>query len=305
MEKYKISSKDGYKLEVHIFEIEKAKAVVQIVHGMEEHQERYEDFAKFLNKEGYTVVSSDMRGHGYTVPKSDLGFFKKSKGYISLIEDQKAVTKFIKDKFPSLPVYLFAHSMGTIITRALLQSSSKDYSKVVLSGYPNYQGAASVGIMIADTVKLFKGAKYKSKLIQKLGVGVFNKAIKNPKTDVDWVCANEDTVRSYIEDPYCGFGFTCSAFSDLFHLVNMMHKEKLYHDVNKELPFLLIRGCDDPCTGGNDGAEDSRKVLKKAGFANLEHIDYPGMRHEILNEKDNKKVYKDVLDFYNKKIAQN
>ncbi len=298
MEKLTINSADGYNLSVHVFEVKNAKAVVQIVHGMEEHQERYEELAKILNDAGLSVVSSDMRGHGYTVKKEDLGFFKKKKGYLALIDDQKAVTSFIKEKFPKLPVYIFAHSMGTIITRVLLQTESEKYSKVILSGYPNYQSACSFGIFFANFVKFFFGAKYKSKVIQSLGVGEFNKAIKNPKTDVDWVCANEKTVEKYLADEYCGFGFSCSAFSDLFHLVKMMHQPKLYKDVNKSLQFLMLRGYDDACTGGEKGAKDSRDTLKKAGFENISYIDYPDMRHEIINEKDNKKVYSDILNFF-------
>lgn len=300
MKKHTVISADGYKLSVHSFEVNNAKAVVQVVHGMEEHQERYETLAKVLNEQGFTVVTSDMRGHGQTVAKEDLGYFKDKKGYLALLDDQKAITAFIKKTYKDLPVYIFAHSMGTIITRVLLQTNSQDYSKVVLSGYPNYQGAAGLGICIANTVKLFRGAKYKSKFIQKMGVGIFNKAIKNPKTEVDWVCANEETVQNYINDPYCGIGFTVSAFSDLFHLVKLMHKPNRYKNVNKEMPILMLRGKDDPCTGGNDGAADSRQILFKAGFDNISHVDYPGMRHEIINEKDNNKVYKDIVDFYNK-----
>ena len=54
-----IKARDGYLLDVHIFEAEQARAVVQIIHGMEEHQGRYEAFAEFLSANGFTVVSSD------------------------------------------------------------------------------------------------------------------------------------------------------------------------------------------------------------------------------------------------------
>ena len=296
MEKIFIETKDKYKLELHIFRIENAKAVIQIIHGMEEHQERYESFIKFLNEKGFSVVSSDMRGHGKSA--ENLGYFKEKGGYRELIEDQRIITNYIKNQFQELPIYIFAHSMGTIITRVLLQENSQDYEKVVLSGYPNYQTGAYFGILITNIIKFFYGAKYKSKLVNSLSIGSFNKKIKNPKTDSDWICHNEETVKAYINDPYCGIGFTCSAFNDLFHLVTIMHKYKLYHNVNKEMKLLLLRGLDDPCVGGNKGAKDSYKVLFNAGFNKIQNIDYPNMRHEILAEKDNKKVYNDIINFY-------
>lgn len=296
MEKEIINSRDGYKLDVHVFEVPNAKAVVQIVHGMEEHQERYEKFIKVLNENGFSVVSSDMRGHGKSA--ECLGFFKEKDGYLELVEDQKSITNFIEERFPKLPIYILAHSMGTIITRVLLQENSKQYDKVVLSGYPNYQRGAHTGIVVTNIVKAIHGPKYKSKFISFLSVDTFNHAIKKPKTNCDWICHNEETVQEYINDPYCGIGFTCSAFNDLFHLVINMHKSELYNNVNKDMKMLLVRGLDDPCVGGTKGAEDSYKVLCNAGFNDIERIDYPNMRHEILAEKDNKKVYDDIIKFY-------
>lgn len=299
MKKEFIKSRDGYILEVHIFEVENPKAVVQVIHGMEEHQERYEKIIKVLNEKGFSVVSSDMRGHGMSC--KELGFFKEKDGYKELIEDQKVITNFIKEHFKNLEIYILAHSMGTIITRVLLQENSKDYRKVVLSGYPNYQSGAYFGILFANLIKIFYGPKYKSKFISSLSVESFNKSIKNPKTNCDWISHNEENVKAYIDDPYCGIGFTCSAFCDLFHLVIMMHKSKLYKNVNKDMELLLLRGLDDPCVGGDKGAKDSYKVLNDAGFDKLEKIDYENMRHEILAEKDNKKVYEDIIFFYDNK----
>ena len=291
-----LKTRDGYLLDVHIFFFFYAKAVVQMIHGMEEHQERYEPFIKFLNKNGFSVVSSDMRGHGKNA--KDLGYFKDKKGYLELIEDQKTITTFIKKHFKNIPIYLFAHSMGTIITRVLLQENSKDYEKVVLSGYPNYQVGAYPGILVSNVIRFFRGPKYKSKFLSFLSIGSFNKKMENPKTDCDWISVNEENIKSYLEDPYCGIGFTCSAFNDLFHLVILMHKVRRYQNVNKKMKLLLLRGLDDPCTGNEKGANDSYQVLVNAGFQRIQRQDYPNMRHEILNEEEYKNVYQDILNFY-------
>ena len=122
--------------------------------------------------------------------------------------------------------------------------------------------------------------------------------MKNPKTDFDWISVNQENIKSYLEDPYCGIGFTCSAFNDLFHLVVLMHQVKRYQNVNKKMQLLLLRGLDDPCTGGAKGANDSYQILVNASFQSIERKDYQNMRHEILNEKESKKVYQDILNFY-------
>lgn len=291
-----IKARDGYNLELHIFEVPNAKAVIQIIHGMEEHQGRYEKFIKVLNENGFSVVSSDMRGHGKSC--KDLGYFKEKKGYLELIEDQKFITNFIKKYFPTQDINLFAHSMGSIIARVLLQENSKAYKKVVLSGYPNYQKGAYTGILFTNLMTAIHGPKYKSKFVLDVSKETFNHVIKKPKTKYDWICYNEASVKSYIDDPYCGIGFTCSAYNDLFHLVVMMHKPEMYHNVNKDMELLLVRGIDDPCIGGVKGSDDSYKVLCDAGFNKIKRIDYENMRHEILSEKDNKKVYSDIINFF-------
>lgn len=43
------------------------RAVVQLVHGMSEHKERYIPFMQYLAKLGYVVVIHDHRGHGKSV----------------------------------------------------------------------------------------------------------------------------------------------------------------------------------------------------------------------------------------------
>lgn len=263
---------------------------------MEEHQGRYEKFIKVLNENGFSVVSSDMRGHGKSC--KDLGYFKEKEGYLELIEDQKFITKFIQKYFPNQDINLFAHSMGSIIARVLLQENSKAYKKVVLSGYPKYQKAAHTGILFTNLMTAIHGPKYKSKFILNVSKDIFNHLIKNSKTKYDWISYNEKSIKSYIDDPYCGIGFTCSAYNDLFHLVVMMHKPEMYHNVNKDMELLLVRGLDDPCIGGNRGSDDSYKVLRDAGFKKIKRIDYENMRHEILSEINNKKVYNDIINFF-------
>ena len=43
------------------------KAVVQIVHGIAEFVERYDDFARYLVSLGYAVVAADHMGHGASI----------------------------------------------------------------------------------------------------------------------------------------------------------------------------------------------------------------------------------------------
>ena len=297
MEKVFLDAAEGYKLSLAVFPVAKPKAVLQMVHGMQEHKERYYPFIEYLNKNGYAVVISDMRGHGEDAPL--LGHIADNKGEQILIEDQNRIYQFIKEHFAGLPVYLFGHSMGSIISRVLLQESSQNYQKVILSGYVCPNPASPVAVFLGNIVKSGGRQKF-SKLLANLALGPYSKAVKNRKTDLDWLSSNEENVQNYIADPLCGFPFTNGSFSALFHLLNNMGKAKKYVNVNKELQFLLAGGEDDPCTGYDKGRANSKKVLEKAGFTNFQVATFKGMRHEILNETDKEQVYQTMLDFLNK-----
>ena len=294
MENVVIKSIDDYELSLNIYTVNNPKGYIQIIHGMQEHQNRYIEIIKYLNENNFTVISSDTRGHGENA--KELGYFANSKGYLLLLEDQKVITKYIQNRFNTDKVIILAHSMGTITTRCLLQTESKNYEKVILSGYPNYQVAVKFGILIGKLIKLIKGAKYNSKLLYNLSVGNFNKKIKNPRTKLDWLSYNQNNVDKYLLDPLCGFPFKTSAFVDLFSLLNQMNKRKCYKNV-ENLPILLIAGKDDPCTGGVKGTKNSIKTLQRVGFNSLKQIVYTNMRHEILNENSKLAVFNDIVSF--------
>ena len=297
MENIRIKSIDNYELSLNVFEAANPLGFVQIIHGMQEHQNRYIPVIEKLNAAGYTVISSDIRGHGTNAPV--LGYFAESNGYKLVLEDQKIITKYIQNRYSVDKVIILGHSMGTIITRNLLQTESSNYSKVILSGYPNYQFAVNLGVLIGKLVKLFKGAKHESKLLSDMSVGSFNNKIKNPRTKLDWLSYNTSNVDKYIKDPYCGFPFKTSAFIDLFEMMCLMNKKNRFKNVN-DMPLLLLAGEDDPCVGGTNGMKSSIKALRDAGFYHITGITYDGMRHEILNEDKKALVIEDIIKFLSK-----
>lgn len=92
---------------------ENAKGVVQLVHGMCEYKERYENFAEFLTDHGYIVFSHDHRGHGKSVKnEEDLGYFGDKKGR-AIVDDTAIVTDEIKN---AIRIYLLLYS-GTAWVR--------------------------------------------------------------------------------------------------------------------------------------------------------------------------------------------
>ena len=290
-----ISEKDCLQLEVAILEPkEKPKGIVQISHGMSEHKERYYEFMKYLYENGYICVIHDHRGHGASVKnKRDLGYFyTEDINYI--IDDLYQITKYIKNKYPDLKINLFAHSMGTLVARGYLKKYDDKINKMILSGPPTENSMALLGLMIAKFLNIFYKKNVPNKLLNNLTFGNYSKDV-NKKNE--WICLNEDIVEAYNKDELCGYIFTTNGFINLYKLMINAFKKNNWNMKNKNLPIYIIAGRNDKVIQNEEKFTKLSKFITERGYKNVQSKLYNDMKHEILNEKNNKIVYKDILDF--------
>ena len=98
---------------------EAPRGIVQIVHGMSEHVERYAPFASFLVSKGFVVCANDHVGHGKSASdKESLGHMPLRNGAEVLIEDVHELRKMMQGRYgEERPFVMFGHSMGSFVTR--------------------------------------------------------------------------------------------------------------------------------------------------------------------------------------------
>ena len=97
------------------------RAVIQIVHGIAEHINRYDDFARFLAEHGFVAVGEDHLGHGQTAEtKEDLGFFAEEDGWNCVVNDLNLLRDQMHGEYPDLPYLFFGHNMGSFLVRTYL-----------------------------------------------------------------------------------------------------------------------------------------------------------------------------------------
>lgn len=274
---------------------ETAKGVVQLVHGMCEYKERYENFAEFLTDHGYIVFSHDHRGHGKSVKnEEDLGYFGDKKGR-AIVDDTAIVTDEIKKRYPDLPLTLFGHSMGSLVVRAYLKKYEGEIDKLIVCGSPSKNSLAGTGLFLNGIISAFKGERHRSGTMAKASTGGGDDEFPNEGRNA-WLTRDEAVVEKYNADPKCNFTFTCNGFSNLLHLVKETYKNN-YPVSCPDLPIFFIAGGDDPVIQNAEKWEKAQEFLRKAGYKNVSGKLYEGMRHEILNEIGKEEVYADVLKF--------
>ena len=289
-EKIIINSKcDNLPISITIFKPEvetEIKGIFQISHGMAEHKERYYNFMEFLTNRGYITI----------INTNDLGFFYDNKAEY-IVEDLHQITGYIKEKYPNKKMILFGHSMGSMVVRKYLKKYDKDIDKLIVCGSPSNNPLSKIAVIVSKIVKCFKGERYRSKFIQKIAFGNYNKNLKKIKSTNSWVCANEEAVAKYDKDKLCGFIFTANGFENLFRLMGDIYNSKGWRLDNKEIPIFFIAGSDDPVIMNKEKWLKSQDFLKKLGYVNIVNKLYDNLRHEILNEKNRNEVYEDILKF--------
>ena len=274
-------------------------AAVQIVHGMAEHGERYEDFAEALCSAGFDVWVMDLLGHGKSTDGEHRGYFGEEHGWKNLVGDIRLMTRKMRDTYPdNLPIFLFGHSMGSFLSRAYCERHSEDLAGAVFCGTSGPNPAAAAGILMAKVIAALRGGMCRSQLLDNIAFGSYNnKYPGKPRTKFDWLNTNAAEVDKYIDDDDCGFLFTARGFIDLFALLKSVSGAPWFSSIPYQFPVLIIGGEQDPVTGYGKGMELVAKNLHGAGCNRVVCNPFPGMRHEILLEQDKQLVYDTVIDW--------
>ncbi len=274
------------------------KAVVQLVHGMREYIERYEEFIDFLCGNGILVCGHDHLGHGNSVVTDEyLGYFAREKGWQYLIKDTVRLTKIIQNQYPAVPYFLIGHSMGSLIVRAIIPKYGYMYDGAALLGVLNAKVGMDAAYIYMNSLRKIKGEFYRPEETDRLLHLIGNSHIKNPDSSYSWVSRDNSAAEDYMNDPKCNFTFTASAYADLIMLMMYVSGNKWAENVDKIFPVLICGGDDDSVGEWGKDAVNLFGMLEKAGCEQVELKLYNGARHEILHETNRDEVFADLLEW--------
>ncbi len=213
---------------------------VVISHGTSEHSGRYDRFARALNAAGYAAVAIDHRGHGVTGRATAPGIMGPPGG-VAVVDDLQELRAAVQAEVgDTVPLFLFGHSLGSLIGLAYLLHHSDGLAGAVLCGLPlDVETAAASGPVLEG----FAAAGLRDEPVADLVAGA-GAAFEPARTASDWLSRDPAEVDKYIEDPLCGDGnpLTYGYLIDLFAVVGPA-PERL---VDIACPVLLIAGDQDP-----------------------------------------------------------
>ena len=268
----------------------KIKGLIQIVHGMTEHIDRYEEFAEYFTSQGYVVFGNDIISHGRSLHDKTHGLYINK--WEDAITDIHEMKKVVREKYPDKPLFLLGFSLGSFLVRSM--SDFSDYTGTILIG-TGYQPTA-----VLQAMRFYIKTKYRKHMnmpceeIKKLAFDSYNQKFKGLPADY-WLLTSEKARTAYHDDKLVNTSFTpqffCEFLKGMCIANSKMHKNPCY-----AIPQLFISGEKDPVGNFEKGIN---KVVSAYQDKNaLTYYRYIKNRtHDILHDADCEKVY-DIIESF-------
>lgn len=285
------------------------RALVQIVHGVNEYGGRYAELAAFLTGHGFAVAAHDIMGHGGSVGEHEpYGYFAPKNGWLNCLADLRNFSSLLAREFPGLPLFLFGHSLGSFMTRDTLirynDGYRAPYAGVILSGTGcQSQARYALRQLVCGAACLFKGPRSKSRLARDMCFARYARPYRAEHPSIAWLTRDRAVYLAYAQDPYCRFMPGAEMIRQMMKGMAHMDYPRHYRRIDPALPFLLIAGDADPAGNFGKGPAKVRQRLVAAGVADVRLILYPGARHEVLSDPDKGLVHQDILTWLEEKLA--
>lgn len=296
MEEFEVQLPSGEVLKGYHWPAENAVANLTMITGMQEYAARYDRLGKYLNTRGINFWCLDALGQGRNVDSvENLQKWPKF-GFSKNVDAVKLMVDLAKAN--GLPTTQMGHSMGSFITQSLIERYPHCADKVILCGSNGGQaGLMKFGFMTASLVVHRSNWDKPNGFLTSLSLGGYAKAVKNRKTDVDWLSYNEQNVQDYIKDPYCGHPNTGGFWVEFMRGMRDIWTKKAMSNISKDDNIFIIAGAEDPVGQNGKGPKWLLDAYKKYGVEKVELKLYEHMRHEIHNEDDYMTVYNDIAEF--------
>ena len=270
--------------------VDEPRGVMLISHGASEHSGRYERFARALNAAGFAAVALDHRGHGRTATEPDRALMGPGGGD-AVIDDLHELRALASEAVGAdAPVFLFGHSLGSLIGIGYLTRHADGLAGSVLCGFPaDVDGTAQLGELLQG----FADAGLRDEPASDL-LASNNASFEPARTRFDWLSRDADEVDRYVSDPMCGddHPLTFGYLIDLFHVVGPA-RERLD---TIGCPVFVIAGEHDPAAAMGAHATSLAGALA-ANDVRVDVTIYADARHELLNDTNRDEVTADIISW--------
>jgi alpha-beta hydrolase superfamily lysophospholipase len=264
-----LQTTDGVSLDIHIWEPEKPKAIILAIHGGLAHAGDYVTPALFFKDKGIATAAYDLRGH-----KQEKTFIKN---FQLFLDDTESFLQWGKEKFKNLPIFIMAHSMGSLIATHLgIQNKMEQFGvKGFIMSSPYYQNAVKVSPIVIPMVKVL------GKLIPQMVI---------PSPDItDFLTHDQTITKRHRQDEHDGLRSakpTMRFGSELLKAQKWVNENitKWHHPL-----FAVVAGDDQVAD-----ATEAERLLKSIDKKHLTYLFHKDNYHENYNETNREDTFTQI-----------
>jgi lysophospholipase len=232
-----------------------ARGCVIMLHGLDDHLDRFGELTRFLHERGYSVVLYDQRGHG-----GSGGARTHVERFTQYVADLERVHELTLAGAPR-PPHLFAHSMGAVIALLAVMRHPERWRSVIVQGFPLLPGRTipkPLAALARVLRPLVPGLRVPSGLAAE---------------DLSHDAA---VVQAYREDPMVKGSVTLSWGVEFLAALQVLREGA----AAITCPLLILHGEGDRIAR----PEGARWLAQAAGAKDKKLVIYPGLKHELHNE---------------------
>ncbi len=251
----------GIKLHFRHWQVNDARAVICLVHGLGEHIGRYGHVAEFFSIRNIASIGFDQQGHGRTDGKRG-----HAKCLDSMLDDVDLLVKTARKQYPNSPLFLYGHSMGgNVVMNYVLRRKPKLTGLVV--------SAPWIQLPVPPSPFLVLFGKVMNHLIPNL--------IQVSGLDVNELSNDPKVIEAYRKDPLVHDKISVRAGTALLGGAKWLDN----FDGELTCPTLLMQGENDRITSPKGTADFAKRTKGDVTWK-----EWQGLKHEIHNEPQQNEV---------------
>jgi alpha-beta hydrolase superfamily lysophospholipase len=264
---HSFTAEDGTLLRAHVIRAQAARGWVLVVHGLDDHLDRFGELARFLHESGYDVVLYDQRGHG-----GSGGVRNHVASFSDYVGDLERVRRLALPEGAGAP-HLFGHSMGSVIALLAAIRDPGRWRSVIVQGFPALPGR---------NIPKLAGALLRA-------VRPLVARVRTPTgLDAEALSHDEAVAEAYRRDPWVKGDVTLGWTVEFLDALAALREGA----ASITSPLLILHGGQDTIAL----PEGARWLAEHAGASDRKLVIYPELKHELHNElaKDRARVFADI-----------
>jgi acylglycerol lipase len=243
------------------------RGVVVVTHGIRDYALRYQRFAEQLTKQGFAVFAQDLRGHAHSG-----GERQRFDSIARMVEDTDMIVNEAKLRYPNVPLYVYGHSLGGLITTQYSLDHGDKLSGVVLSGAA-LKRPHSVSFFSAGLAQIVAVVAPSLKVVQ-----VDDSEFSRDKNVMAALASDPLVSRDKL--PAATAAATLKAIADAQQRMGQL-----------KLPLFVMYGTADSV----NPIEGSQALVQAVASTDKTLKAYPGVYHDMLNEPERDQIAADII----------